>query len=455
MNTKTEGDIPELFQQFNGNSANYQELTRAAAARASQARWPLLSAVELEQGDIPSVIDAVTGLAVVEPVLMEVAREVALDAQAAALSMPAAKPEGKHDTKPKASQPNIQVDAIPVVAPTADAQAVIAAETEAGTDVAAAAAAATDTETGAGAAADSAIDTAVDSRPEMPSAVVLPGNTIFMAPAPYSARHFAQLERGLVARREAALAEIVASTQAPSVEPSLESLLAATQEAAMAESLAPVLADSGVDTVAEPVLASTDAALPQALAEVIVIEVAKIETAKIEVAKDEAIVPNPFAAATIPPQPAKQALAARIAPAAETAVDPAPTVATAVTAARQPVTKPPITRPPTTRQPITRQAVAKPLHTAATPVATPPAPKAAAVVKSAAAPVASATPPTPAPPAASAANSAAESATESATTPVANPAAKHTGLKPLFERLAAPEEIATPVMSLFSRLMQS
>lgn len=160
MSTKTEGDIPELFRQFSGNSANYQELTRAAAARASQARWPLLSAVELERGDIPAVADSLAGLA----------------NELAAI-----------DAATDAARPARPVDAAGVDSANGVARAA-AAEVPAFSELDA------------------------DSFPPMPTPVVLPGNTIFMAPAPYTARHFAQLERTLAARREATLAEIGATS---------------------------------------------------------------------------------------------------------------------------------------------------------------------------------------------------------------------------------------------------
>jgi hypothetical protein len=172
MNSKSEDDIPGLFRQFSGNSANYQELTRAAAARASQARWPLLSALELEQGSIPAVVDAQTGSA----------------------GAAAAEPEA---------------DALP------------------------------------------------------PAPVVLPGNTIFMPPAMHTARHFAQQERDLSARREAALAEIVLTTPQPP-EPDLADLLAEVSRAAPQEGTVPA---DVVEQTAAPVLTDVLATAPVARAE--------------------------------------------------------------------------------------------------------------------------------------------------------------------------------------------
>jgi hypothetical protein len=143
---KTEGDIPGLFRQFSGNAANYQELTRAAAARASQARWPLLSAVELEQGHIPAV------------------------------GGPA---------------PDILGSATPITA-------LLPAETD------------RDEQSTRGltrlaglAAREQSPHVDADDAPAMPAPVVRPGNTIFVPPAAHTARHFAQVERALAERAPA------------------------------------------------------------------------------------------------------------------------------------------------------------------------------------------------------------------------------------------------------------
>jgi hypothetical protein len=144
---KTEGDIPGLFRQFSGNSANYQELTRAAAARASQARWPLLSAVELEQGHIPAVGSP-------EPDILE-------SAASTSAALPSAADRDAHRIRGltrlaglAAREQTTQVDA--------------------------------------------------DDAPATPAPVVRPGNTIFMPPAPHTARHFAQIERNLAERADTA-----------------------------------------------------------------------------------------------------------------------------------------------------------------------------------------------------------------------------------------------------------
>jgi len=159
MSMKTEGDIPGLFRQFSGNSANYQELTRAAAARASQARWPLLSAVDLERGDIPAVGESVAAPVDAAPVPHGEVRPLRGMTRLAGAIAPAQ------------SAPTELEDDIPTPAP-----------------------------------------------------VVLPGNTIFMAPAPHTARHFAQIERTLAQRRESEMADMAAPVPLPIEDvPSLDS----------------------------------------------------------------------------------------------------------------------------------------------------------------------------------------------------------------------------------------
>jgi hypothetical protein len=352
MKTKTEGDIPELFQQFNGNSANYQELTRAAAARASQARWPLLSAVELEQGDIPAVVDSATGLAVVEPVVLE--QVLAAPTSQRETALPVQRP-GNRDMQEQAAR---EAGAVPVAFVAAPGEVV--SETEV------------------------VSDTDADSLPDMPSAVTLPGNTIFMAPAPYSARHFAQLERTLVARREAALAEIVVTHPTNSDEASLESLLAETQDAVIAAEPAALVGADDMPAGAPVVVAPTLAA----------------EARRLSMAKPARVAPAPAETLTRPEATLAQPDAAPVRPEAlparSEAMHPLPETTPAPHAATHPRSDATLARPAAPRAPAPTQA--------------------------------------------------ADTATA---------AGKHAGLKPLFDRLAEPEDAATPVKSLFSRLMQS
>lgn len=50
-------DIVNLFQQFGGKPAGYQELARAQASQQARERWPLVRALGgLAQADIPPVV---------------------------------------------------------------------------------------------------------------------------------------------------------------------------------------------------------------------------------------------------------------------------------------------------------------------------------------------------------------------------------------------------------------
>jgi len=348
MKTTTESDIPQLFRQFSGNSANYQELTRAAAARASQARWPLLSAVELEQGDIPAVIDPETGLAVLETTPLQ-AKTAARD--------PAALPIA------------VLTEIIPDTAPTT--VEILAQANDEGVKL-------SEDELLA------LVDVEANYPLEMPVPVIVPGtNTIFMPPAPFSARHFAQVERALAARRDAATADIpvqaqVAAAPLSDIPAQPEVVDTALVTDAVAEQLpatTTAASDAAVDT---PAASSAElAAAHHQEAAAPVTEVAKTELAKVETPP----------AAVVQAAPAKPVSAPISKPAALVAAPPQ-----------------------------AKAAAQSPLRAFAPSTAAAPRPLAAA----------------------------------SDASPV-----KHAGLKPLFERLAAPEETASPVKSLFSRLLQS
>jgi hypothetical protein len=48
-------DIEKLFDQFGGNSADYQEIGRENEARNARTRWPLLATLDLSQPSIPNI----------------------------------------------------------------------------------------------------------------------------------------------------------------------------------------------------------------------------------------------------------------------------------------------------------------------------------------------------------------------------------------------------------------
>ena len=291
--------------------------------------------------------------------------------------------------------------------------------------------------------------------------VIVPGtNTIFMAPAPFSARHFAQVERALAARREAALAASpvqvdVNDAALPDVPAQVDMTEAGLQDmparADIADAApAPESAlHSAIDTVAEQqpatAVASSDdaahtlaalsaelaAAHPQEAAAP-VMETAKVETPPALPQVQAAAVLTAVAVSALAPEVLETALAPQV---AQTVAAPtlklSPDPAQAPVPAAQTTTAKPAS-PPVFRPAATSAAPARP----AAPVAAQVQPKAAAQP-----PLRTPTPQTVAP------QPLAASSDES---PV-----KHAGLKPLFERLAAPEETASPVKSLFSRLLQS
>jgi hypothetical protein len=396
MKTTTESDIPQLFRQFSGNSANYQELTRAAAARASQARWPLLSAVELEQGDIPAVIDPETGLAMLETT-----------------PLPAKTATGDAATVPFA----VLTEIIPDTAPTT--VEILAQANDEGVKL----------------SKDeilALVDIDANYPLEMPVPVIVPGtNTIFMPPAPFSARHFAQVERALAARREAATGD--SAVQAEVAAAPLSDIPAQTEvaEAALA-------ADAATDAVAEQVPATTaapsDAAVDTLTALSAELAAAQRQEAAATPVVAVAKVETPPAAPQIPPTALAAAVSTSAPKPVETAV---PTqVAPAIAAPSFPASPAPAKTPAAVAQAAPAKPLSTPISQPAAPVAMPPQAEAAA----------------PSPLRAYAPSTAASRplATASDASPV-----KHAGLQPLFQRLAAPEETASPVKSLFSRLLQS
>ncbi len=396
MKTTTESDIPELFRQFSGNSANYQELTRAAAARASQARWPLLSAVELEQGDIPSVIDRETGLTVSETKPQQATTAVGEPAADDTEALPFA----------------VLTEIIPDAAPTTGELLALAKDE------------------GVSLSTDeimALVDIGVH-----PAPVIVPGtNTIFMAPAPFSARHFAQVERALTARREAALAAIPVQVDVNEAVPSEAPAQADVADAAQFPNAA---TDSAVAAIAEHQPATATAPWEAAAPPLAALSAERSATHPQEAAApitEVARVEMPRAA----PQVQVAVSAPRPAPAPKVVETALPTQVTPAVA--MPMLK---IRPATARTPdavvpaVQAKPVSPPILRAA--VAAPDQPKVAAQTPLRTPAPATAAPQSPAPP--------------TDELPV-----KHAGLKPLFERLAAPEETASPVKSLFSRLLQS
>jgi len=424
MKTTTESDIPQLFRQFSGNSANYQELTRAAAARASQARWPLLSAVELEQGDIPAVVDRETGLTV-------------LETKPRAAGDPATPDPGGAEAVPFAVLTEIIPDAVPT------AGEIIAQAQDEGVSL----------------SKDellALVDIGAHQVPEMPVPVIVPGtNTIFMAPAPFSARHFAQVERALAARREAAMGEIPApadvidaalpdapvqadvTESAPDATAQADVTDAAQMSGAVSHSASDAVVEHQAMTAAAPsddaahTLAALSAELaaeqPQEAAAPVA-EVAKAVTPPAAPLVQAAAVVTAVAVSAPAPKVVDAALPAQVTPAIA-----APGLKLSPVTAQTPVPAAQVTPAEPVSAPIFRPSVV-----AAAPVrpAAPVQPKAAAQ-----APLRAPAPPAPAPQSLAAASDA---------SPL-----KHAGLQPLFERLAAPEEAASPVKSLFSRLLQS
>lgn len=54
-------DIKNLFRQFGGQPQEYQEIVRSNEAQNSQARWPLLSSVKMDQNAPASVVRSPVG----------------------------------------------------------------------------------------------------------------------------------------------------------------------------------------------------------------------------------------------------------------------------------------------------------------------------------------------------------------------------------------------------------
>ncbi|QEI07404.1 hypothetical protein FXN63_17310 [Pigmentiphaga aceris] len=456
MKTTTESDIPELFRQFSGNSANYQELTRAAAARASQARWPLLSAVELEQGDIPAVIDRETGRTVLEtaPTKPDAALAEPVVSVVPAVPAVAAEPEFA-----------VLTEVIPEAPPTTGEILALASDD------------------GVTLTNDEILAlTDIDAPPAAPEPITVPGtNTIFMAPAPFSARHFAQVERALAARREAALNELAAEPERAEdvVAGDVGTVEAAADTLATGEAMADepiVLKPQFVAPLIEtPPAVAADAELPpfalaapvEAPAETPVAAVSPVVTPVVIPVVIPAVIPAATPAIT-PTAPVTAA------PIAETPVKSSPlkplTLRPAV--ARTPVADTPAIHTPAASNPVFASPAPVVPASLFTPAAVAPAPVPLAPI---AAPAPVATPPLatrpalprktmPAIPSTPAQAVQAAPSTPAPTVPVAAPqtapadgeaAVKHAGLKPLFDRLAAPEETTTPVMSLFTRLLKS